>query len=412
MRFAYLKQDLFKPEKVCKVNRFNPSMSYRKFRADHLFTGYQLLDNDHVLITDERGTVQSLLPLPEAGGDIEVLTGILSPGFVNCHCHLELSHLKGLIPAGTGMVNFLQQVIGQRNFPKEQVMQAIDKAEREMLYNGIVAVGDICNSTDTLEFKRQGLLYYHNFIEAAGFIEASAPQRFADYKGVFDQFAQLYGLPVESNSIVPHAPYSVSPALFSLITHFPGNHLLTMHNQESVAENEFFQSGTGDLYKLYKSLQLDISFYKPTGTSSLQACLPHFLANQSVILVHNVFTTQADIDSLLTVDHSLFTFCFCPNANQYIGNPLPDIELFRRNKLSIVIGTDSLASNNQLSIAAELKTIQQHFPHIQPVELLQWATINGAKALEMDSLLGSFEPGKRPGVILVDTNFNDVKRLL
>jgi aminodeoxyfutalosine deaminase len=396
-------------------------MSYRKFRADYLFTGYQLLDNSHVLITNERGQVQNLLPVSEVGDDIETHTGILCPGFINCHCHLELSHLKGVIPSGSGMVNFLLQVLQHRNFPKEQVIQAIDKAEREMLYNGIVAVGDICNTTDTIEFKKQGLLFYHNFIEAAGFIEATAPQRFADYRSVFEQFAKVYALPVESISIVPHAPYSVSPALFNLIAHFPGNHLLTMHNQESVAENDFFQTGTGDLLKLFESLQLDISFYAPPRTSSLQASLPHFLPNQSVILVHNCHTTQADLDSLLTIDYSQLAcrtgrltthLCLCPNANEYIGNPLPDVDLFRRNNASIVIGTDSLASNNQLSIAAELKTIQQHFPHIETAELLQWATLNGAKAMEMDNLLGSFEPGKQPGVLVVEEDFSSVKRLV
>lgn len=386
-------------------------MSYRKFRADYLFTGYNLLDNQYVLITNEQGEVQQIVPHNTAGENVEEFTGILCPGFINCHCHLELSHMKGVIPAGGGMIGFLLAVIRQRQFPREQILQAIADAELQMLHNGIVAIGDICNTTDTIEQKRQGRLYYHNFIEVTGFIEATATQRFDDAKKLFQQFGEQYSLPVESNSIVPHAPYSVSPALFRLIQQFPGNHLLTMHNQESEAENDFFIKGSGGFLKLYEGLKLDISFFQPPGNSSLQNCLPYFYPNQSIILVHNGYISAEDISAIHNAQLTTH-FCVCPNANVYIGNRLPDIDLLRRTNSSIVIGTDSLASNNQFSIAAELKIIQQHFPHISLTELLQWATINGAKALELDSLLGSFEEGKRPGVLIVDENFDSVKRLL
>jgi cytosine/adenosine deaminase-related metal-dependent hydrolase len=154
-------------------------MSYRKFRADQLFTGYQLLGNDAVLITDEQGVVESILPYGEAGNEVEELTGILSPGFINCHCHLELSHMKGLIPEMTGMTDFVLAVVQQRHHPDETILAAIEAAENEMLQNGIVAVGDICNNTLTLAQKRKGRLYYHNFIEASGFVPAIAEQRFA-----------------------------------------------------------------------------------------------------------------------------------------------------------------------------------------------------------------------------------------
>lgn len=405
---------------VCKVKRFKVLMAYRKFKADNLFTGQEMLDDKAVLIIDEAGIVQTILPSVEAGDNIETFKGILSPGLVNCHCHLELSHMKNVIPEKTGLVDFLLSVIKQRNFPPETIEQCIDSAEKEMLKNGIVAVGDICNTIDTLSQKKIGSIYYHNFIEALGFVETAAEERFKDSYEVFKQFAQQYSLPIESNSIVPHAPYSVSKKLFELIANFPGNHLLTIHNQESQAENEFFQSASGDLLKLYKEMGIEFSSFKPSGKRSPGSYLNYFHKNQSLILVHNVATNEEDLRAVrswqLTVNNinaeikteswkpetgNLY-FCLCPNANQYISGKLPDVDLLIKYQCKIVTGTDSLASNYQLNILEELKTIQKNFPHIETKTLLQWGTINGAYALQLNDIIGSFEPGKQPGVVLID----------
>jgi cytosine/adenosine deaminase-related metal-dependent hydrolase len=393
-------------------------MNYRKFQADHLFTGYEWLSNGSVLITSEEGEIVDIVPAESAGEGINRFSGILSPGFVNCHCHLELSHMKGIIPEKTGMVDFLVQVIQQRGFDAQIIKMAIEEAENSMLQNGIVAVGDICNTANTVEQKKAGRLLYHNFIETMGFIEGAATQRFEASKSVYDQFARLYRIPAESNSIVPHAPYSVSPALFQLITRFPGNHLLTIHSQESAAEREFIEKGAGDFHRLYKALGIDISFYKPAGQRSLAAWLPNFLPAQSLILVHNTNTNKDDLEYIgsgellpMAIGTNLY-FCICANANEYIGNPLPDIDLLRKYNAAIVVGTDSLASNHQLSVLAELQTISRHFPHIEKRELLQWATLNGAKALELDDAVGSFETGKAPGVLVIKEDLSSVERLV
>ena len=389
-------------------------MNYRKFTADHLFTGSEWLSNDSVLITSTEGKIIDIVPAREAGEGVTSFSGILSPGFVNCHCHLELSHMKGIVPEKTGMVDFLVRVIQQRGFDGEIIQKAIEEAENSMLQNGIVAVGDICNTPNTVEQKKKGRLLYHNFVETMGFIEQTATQRFEAARAVYEQFARLYRIPAESNSIVPHAPYSVSPALFQMITHFPGNHLLTIHSQESGPEREFIEKGTGDFHRLYQALNIDISFYKPGATKSLLATLSHFLPNQSLILVHNTDTTKEDLEAIANCQLSIANlfFCLCPNANDYIGNPLPDIDLLRQYKASIVVGTDSLASNHQLSVLAELQTIQQHFPHIEKSELLQWATLNGARALELDDVVGSFDVGKKPGVLLLKEDLSGVERLV
>jgi len=365
-------------------------------------------DPDSVLITTDEGIVQAVVAGREAGDDVEVYSGVLSPGFVNCHCHLELSHMKGVIPEGTGLVDFLSTVIRQRAeaAPPEGVAEAIAAGEQEMLDNGIMAVGDICNTADTVAQKALGRLYYHNFIETMGFVEQGAAARFAHSLEVFNAFAEAYQLPIESNSIVPHAPYSVSGALFRLIAGFPGNHLLTIHNQESETENEWLLSGKGDFLRLYAALGLDVSFYQGTGKRSLESFLPYFYRNQSLILVHNVATGAEDVRAARAGGPDLY-FCLCPNANLYISGQLPDVELLQRQGCRIVIGTDSLASNHQLSILEELKTLQRAFPGLPTPTLLQWATAGGAEALQAEGVLGTFAAGKQPGVVLIEGGEGD-----
>jgi cytosine/adenosine deaminase-related metal-dependent hydrolase len=384
-------------------------MSYKKFRADQLFDGYNLLDHQQVLITTEEGVIENIVSINEAGDDVQQFSGILCPGFINCHCHLELSHMKGMINEGTGLADFVFKVVTQRHFPEEDILNAIEKAEDEMLNNGIVAVGDICNNTVALKQKIRRRIYYHNFIEASGFNPQIATARFERSFGFFKEHAQHF--PLESNSIVPHAPYSVADELWKKIIHFPGNHLMTIHNQETVAENEWFIDKKGDFIDFYKKMNIDVSFFLASGKSSLQSYLLKFLKNQSLILVHNVHTSEEDLLFAKTSGKKI-AWCFCPNANLYIGGQLPAIDLFIKNDCEIVLGTDSLASNHQLSILEEIKTIRRHFPDISTDQLLRWATINGAKALQMDKLLGSFEQGKQPGVILCKNDLSLSGRLL
>lgn len=388
-------------------------MPYLKYKPNKLFDGYRFLGDDTILIADEEGVIIDIVPASEAGADVQILEGILSPGFINCHCHLELSHMKGMIPESTGLVKFVVDVVEQRHFPETEILAAIEKAEDEMLSNGIVAAGDICNNTMSLPQKQKGRIYYHNFIEASGFNPAIAQQRFQRSVEFFRVYAKYYSIPIESSSIVPHAPYSVADELWDLIINFPGNHLFTIHNQETEGENEWFKNKNGPLTGLYEKMNIDTSFFKPSGKSSLQTYLPKFLPNQSLILVHNVHTSQEDIlfSQQLPVANKI-SWCLCPNANKYISNQLPPIDLLVKQDCEIVLGTDSLASNHQLNILSEIKTIQAHFPMISIETILKWATINGARALEMDSLLGSFEKGKRPGVFLFDSGFDHVRRIL
>ena len=379
-------------------------MSFIKFHADQLFDGYRFRKQDEVLVTDEKGKIYGIIPLADAGEDIRKVEGILCPGFVNAHCHLELSFLKGVIPTHTGLVGFVSQVMQHRNANSEIIEQSIIDAEAEMIANGIVAVGDICNTPNTIAQKQKGRVRYQNFIEVAGFVPGAAESRFNAIKEIAEQFYIYFP---NNTSIVPHAPYSVSLPLLDKIKEHSRNKIFSIHNQESAQETLFFKEQTGDFLSLYNNLGVDLSFFKNTYKSSVEYYIGKIAKEMNALFVHNTFTAKEDIDYIVNQINNPY-FCLCPAANLYIENSLPNINLFRsvNDGNNIVVGTDSLASNNSLNILGELSIIQQHFPVIEVEELLKWATINGARALTLEKSLGSFEINKQPGVLQIFSKKN------
>ncbi len=374
-------------------------MSYRKLKADYLFDGFKM-QMGGVLICMENGIIETIVDEDQAGEGIENFSGILSPGLINCHCHLELSYLKGLIQEKRGLVDFVLSVVSSRQLPEELKLAAILKAESEMLKTGVVAVGDICNTSDTRFLKSASGLDYYNFIEVLGWSPRHAHTRFEQGKKTAGQFIEK-GADEKYISLNPHAPYSVSNELWNLIEPGFGGKTITIHNQESDSENEFFMSGKGDLTRMYELMKMDSDHFNAPGTRSLHFYLPKLKSASRILLVHNTYTNETDLIEALNYNDNLF-FCFCPNANIYIEDQLPDIPLFLKYKTRIVLGTDSLASNHHLSILEEMKTIKDAFKQISTSELLLWATSNGAAALSLEESLGTFRKGKKPGVVLIE----------
>ena len=377
-----------------------------------------------VVVTDANGTVQDLVAETEAGDDVQELDGILSPGFVNTHCHIELSHMKAVIPQHTGLVEFVRQIILTRESiaagasPEEQFEKLLDLkheamslAVDELLKGGTVAVGDICNTTDSIELKTNSKLYWHNFIEVSGFVDAVAPKRLAAAESIHALFSSRY--PHYGNSISPHSPYSVSRTLFSLLNEKTSGEVLSIHNQEALAENELYLDKSGAFLKLYADLGIVIDSFEPTGQSSLRSWLPYFDQQQKIISVHNSFTSEDDLRFLKSnLSNKVLFFCLCINANLYIENTLPPIELLLKNECKIVLGTDSYASNQQLNMLHEIKSIRTHLPQIELATVLQWATLNGAEALGIDDRFGSFDKGKKPGLVLIQNDLSASSLLL
>ncbi|MCF8459398.1 MAG: amidohydrolase family protein [Flavobacteriales bacterium] len=381
----------------------------RFLSADIIFPIYTNSIPNGILAVSANGTINDvLLPDDENAPDpsrIERFEGALCPGFINAHCHLELSHMKGVVAEKTGLPKFITEIVTRREENSEMKMESIRLADEEMWRNGIQAVGDICNTADTLETKRNSRVEYHSFVEVFSFDPAKAEAVLKE--GI--RVADLYRQADLRASIVPHAPYSVSEQLFAGIaaqqSRFSGP--ISIHNQETESEDEMFVSGTGELVETFKGFGADFTNFNPQKRSALDYALPQLPKNQNVILIHNTCSKQEEFGYVDSVRNDVF-WCTCAQANKYIENRIPNLPLWLEKQAKICIGTDSLASNHQLSILEELKLIQSNYLDIKLAELLKMATLTGAKALNMDKEKGSFLKGKLPGVLwLKNVNLNE-----
>lgn len=383
----------------------------RRISADFIFPVSTTPVPNGIVTIDDEGTILDISPATNIGTEgIERFSGIICPGFINTHCHLELSHFRNQISEKAGMTGFIKELLSKRpGFSKEEISRGVEEAEKEMIRNGIVAVGDISNDDSTFQQKSKNNLQYHTFIEVFDLNPSRA-------KEVFENAVKLRNQLQEINSkghcsIVPHAPYTVSEKLFALISEDAVKHnsILSIHNQESEGESELFLSGSGPMFEAFQRMGVDMQYFPVTGKNSLRTTLPKLPAGRNILLVHNTFTSAEDIrwaeEYVRSVSNpksqiSNLYWCSCPNANLYIENKLPDYNIFLKKNAKVTIGTDSLASNWSLSVLDELKTISKHFPEIPLHTLLTWATKNGAEFLGFDQL-GTIEKGKKPGLNLL-----------
>jgi aminodeoxyfutalosine deaminase len=372
----------------------------RKIAASYIFPISSKPIKQGIVVISDDGEIQDII---DTGGvlhetsSLEYFNGILVPGLINAHCHIELSYMKNIINVAKGLPDFLYQILTKRTNLPENLGEIISAADTEMKMEGIVAVGDISNDDFSFGTKEKSSIYYQTFIE----VFWPSPDKASD---IFEKGEKLYKILNDKNlaaSIVPHAPYTMSPVLFKMVQNHANNYrgIYSIHNQETPSENELFFSHSGALYDLFMNFGMDMSSITPTGKPSLESVKHYFPKKQNILLVHNIFTTQSDINTL--DEKERFFLVLCPNSNLIIEHHLPDIEMFVKNNLNLAIGTDSYSSNTKLSIIGELKTISEYYPNFSLDILLKWATLGGAKALGIDSKYGSFEKGKKPGVNLI-----------
>ena len=389
----------------------------KSFTADYVFPVYADPIKNGIVTIDEGGKILSVSDSASATGPPpEKLNGIICPGFVNTHCHLELSHMLGKVPTKTGLVDFIKEITKQRGITDSGLITAAAAmSDNDMFQNGILAVGDISNNNSTIAIKAKSKLHYHTFVEIFGFLPDRAEELFEKALTLMAEFKP------QSVSITPHAPYSVSKELFRLVKKYcetHNNNLLSIHNQECDDENKFFRYKLGKFTELYEYFGMDITHFKPQARNSMQSIVPLLTNKQQILMVHNTCTNLKDIYFLKRFDRKI-NWCFCPNANLYIEHKLPKINLFVDQGFNITLGTDSLASNRGLSILSEMQTIQHKYPAISTAKLMEWATINGAEFLGINNQKGTLEPGKTPGLNLITgvdglnlTPESKVKRLI
>lgn len=348
---------------------------------------------------DEKGQIISV---GECAPGEEVLQGAIVPGFVNSHCHIELSHLHGKFRKGTGMAGFIDQINALRDWAGADVKARLTQEWMDKMWNdGVSAMSDISNDDSSFKVKSSHKLYTRTFLEVFGSEPHMCEGVMADVTEL-KKTADAAGIDAAPT---PHSCYTMSPQLLSASAAAGlESGYLSYHSQESQEEEDLLISGSGAMYENRR--RSGMSTPPVTGESSLKYFIDRLADvrpapyDEHILLVHNVCLGQDDIDVAKKVMNNVY-WAICPLSNIFIHNALPPVPLMRKNGLAITVGTDSLSSNDDLDMVKELVCIRQNFPDVPMNEILQWACLNGARFLSKESVLGTLTPGKTPGVVFV-----------
>lgn len=372
----------------------------KRFAAQYIITGTGKTLKRGVITTTDSGVITEVM---DTGGDLRETSstpfynGIIVPGFVNCHTHTELSDMYGLIPGGEGLGNFIGEVRRGRNPSPEKAVKAIEKADSELYARGTSAVADICNTALSFGVKEKSHINYVTLLEIFGIDPEKAERRIEEIVSLKIE-ADKYRAPA---FIVPHSVYSISVPLFEkLAPLLSGNSITSIHFLESEQERMMLSDLSGPMIESYAHMGITSSMLEKRAGSHPGAIEDYMPRSGNLILVHNTFIRSKEIETLLAMRKNIY-WCLCPNSNLFIEKSLPPIHELRKHNADIVLGTDSLASNNSLNLLNELITISVKFPEIALKEIIGWATLNGARALNMNHL-GTIETGKTPGLVLLE----------
>lgn len=352
---------------------------------------------------DSVGTVTAVGECTDLSAERIFLEGALVPGFVNAHCHVELSYMKGLFRKGTGMAGFIDQINALRDTkPMEEKLSDIRRWMDLLWERGVSAMADISNCPDSFEAKKSSPMYTRTFLEVFGTEPEDCPKVMA---GVRELHEYAIGLGLDA-APTPHACYTMSPELLTAVSREGlKSGFLSFHSEETQEEEEMLKYGSGPMWENRRAAGMSVP--PVTGKSSLL----YFIDNlekahpspfeEHILLVHEVCMDQEGIDAVKKVMKHPFV-ALCPCSNLFIHNALPPVGLMRSNGLKLTIGTDSLSSNDDLDMVGEMYCLQSHFEGLELGGLLRWACLNGAEFLGKEDVLGSLTIGKRPGIVFID----------
>lgn len=376
-------------------------MAIRRTTASYVYTldSLEPIRNGFVEYDDLDGTI---LAVGQCAPEEIVSEGAIVPGFVNGHCHVELSHLQGKFVKGSGMAGFIDQINALRDWAGRERKQELVKEWMDRMWErGVSAMADISNDDSSFDVKSSHRMYTRTFLEVFG----SEPEMCSEVMNEVRDLQQLADKAGIDAAPTPHSCYTMSPQLLTASAEAGlARGFLSYHSQESQEEEDLLLTGTGAMYE--NRVRNGMSTPPVTGESSLKYFLSRLEQahkapyDEHILLVHNVCLQQDDIDAAKRVMNNVY-WVVCPLSNIFIHNALPPIPLMRANKLDIVLGTDSLSSNDDLDMVAELVCLHSNFPEVPMAELLTWTCLNGARFLKKDDMLGKLGIGMKPGIVRI-----------
>jgi len=338
-----------------------------------------------------------------AAGAADLGRAAIMPALVNAHTHLELSYLRGRVPRPEKFLDWIRTTIAaRRRYPDPadpEIVDAARAAVAEARTSGTGLLGDVSNTLVTAPLLREASLSAQIFYELLRFNTSDAESMTREARAKADAAADPAG--GVRVSLAPHAPYSVSPALFAAIRAdldaHPGQ-VTSVHLGESPEETEFIRRGSGPWRVLLEELGVWTEAWKAPGTSPVAYLEQIGFLDRRVLAVHGVQFDGDDLDRLRARD---MTIVSCPRSNQHVGVGAPPLEAFYAMNVHVALGTDSLASVPDLNMFSELAEAKRLAPRVPARALLESATRRGAAALGFGDDYGTLEVGKRALVIAV-----------
>lgn len=358
----------------------------RRIAAHYLINRGEVIARPVVTI-DDGGTIVAIDTWERLDtlAQTEFYAGALSAGFVNMHSHIELSYLRGRIERRSGFAGFARQIGAVRGgFTPEEREQALRAADAVMWAQGVDAVADIANGATSMMMKRQSLIRYTTFGELFGLNSTLEPM--AALKSEWPEVV-----------LTPHSTYSLQEGLFREAVEADAERdaPLSIHFMESEDEAALYR-GEGSLNDWYERMGWRCDFL--AHGSPAQRITDVIEPTRRMLLVHNCYVGRSEVEQLQAHFGERLSWVLCPCSNDFISGVKPPVELLREAGCRICLGTDSLASNESLSMVREM----QHFSDIPLREVVKWATWNGAEALGLQGETGSVEVGRKASLVLLE----------
>lgn len=379
----------------------------RAVHADAIVTGDGPTLVDAAVVIDDRCEVHDVGPaaevLPRNGGArVERVRGVVMPGLVNAHTHVELSAMRGRVPGGSGFVPWVEHMIGMRaELAPEEDAEAIEHAVKELDAACTAAVGEVTNSLAAVApLARRGIVgcVFH---EAFGVEREPLLRRIEAMPRIVEERVGSWPSRDLSYAPAPHTLYTTNPEGVRLLLRLARERgaRTSLHLAEHAAERRFLESGDGPVAEWYASrLKLRRDLLECPARSPVALADDLGALGPNVLLVH---LTDARPEELETVARRGAPVVFCPRSNLHIETKLPPLLAARAAGLLPALGTDSLASNASLDVLAEARALADRFPTVPAEELLRMTTWAGARALGRSDV-GRIARGTRPGIFAIE----------
>jgi aminodeoxyfutalosine deaminase len=346
----------------------------------------------HAIIHIQDDKITAIDPHGTRTPDIDLGNVAILPGLVNAHTHLDLTGLRGQCPPSPDFTQWLRRVIAyRRSHSATKIDDDIQIGLKSAIASGSTLIGDISAEGASWMALADAPLRAVVFHELLGLSPERARQAEVIGLGWLNEHVPTATCRA---ALSPHAPYSVHKSLFQLASGITDNYdvPLTTHLAETRDELQLLTHHRGPFEPFLKEL----SAWELSGlAASLEEVIGCCLAASPLLLVHcNYLSPQVEL-------HPYTTIVYCPRTHAAFGHPPHPFREFLQRGVRVALGTDSLASNPDLDILAEMRFIHQRYPDFPGNQLLRMGTLSGAEALGWADECGSLEHGKSADLAIV-----------